>query len=483
MSAASNSTFDVVVIGAGPNGLTAAIELARAQLSVLVVEAKSTPGGGMRTEASTLPGFAHDACSTVHPLGVASPVFRALALERYGLAWLESPAPLVHVLDASTAITLERSLDATADQLGPDRYAYRALLAPFLDRFDELLPLLLGPLRLPTRPILLARFGLRGLSSVVSLAKQRFRGSAAPALLGGIAAHAMLPLSAAATSSFAMVLALAGHRRGWPVARGGSQAITRALVAFLSALGGKLVLDFEVRKMADLPPARAYVFDVTPKQLLDITGQALPAWYRGRLGRYRYGPGVFKMDWALREAIPWRNPACARASTVHLSGDLDTIERAEADVHGGRSSPYPFTLVVQPTLIDPSRAPAGQHTAWAYCHVPSHSDLDASAMIEGHIERYAPGFHDIVLARVTRNAQQMQSYNPNYVGGDINGGSAQLGQLFFRPVLAADPYATAAPNVFLCSSSTPPGGGVHGMCGYWAARSVLKRVFGKKPQV
>lgn len=468
--------YDVVVIGSGPNGLAAAVELARAQLSVLVVEAKSSPGGGTRSEALTLPGFVHDTCSAVHPMAVASPFFRSLELGRFGLVWLDSPAPLVHVLDPDTAITLERSLDATADQLGRDGQAYRDLLEPFLDDLDDLLRMLLAPLRFPARPLRLARFGLSALRSMRGLAQRRFRAQAAPALLGGIAAHAMLPLRATATAAFALVLATAGHRFGWPVARGGSRAIHQALLGFFESLGGELILDREVKTLADLPPARAYVFDVTPKQLLAIAGPALPALYRRRLARYRYGPGVFKMDWALREPIPWRNPACARAVTVHLAGTLDDIDSAESAVYAGKIASRPFTLVAQPTLADSSRAPSGQHVAWAYCHVPSHSDLDAAALIEDQIERYAPGFREVVLARAVKNARDMESYNANYVGGDINGGSAAIGQLFFRPMARLDPYAAGAGNVFLCSSSTPPGGGVHGMCGYWAARSVLRHL-------
>jgi phytoene dehydrogenase-like protein len=474
------SGYDVVVVGSGPNGLAAAIELARAELSVMVVEARPSPGGGARTEALTVPGFAHDPCSTVHPLAIASPLFRTLGLERFGLVWRESPAALVHVLDQSTAITLERSVEATADQLGEDKDAYLDLLAPFLDRFEDLLPMLLGPLRLPSKPMLFARFGMAALRSMTGLAKRHFHGKAAAALLGGIAAHAMLPLHAAATASFALVLATAGHRFGWPVAQGGSQAITRALVAFFTELGGQVVLNYDVRRMEDLPPARAYVFDLTPKQLLEIAGEEFPSLYRKRLTRFRYGPGVFKMDWALREPIPWRNRACARACTVHLSGDIEQINRCEDAVASGQVAPYPFTLVVQPTLADPSRAPAGQHTAWAYCHVPNDSDVDASSMIEGQIERYAPGFRDVVIARAARGPRDMQRYNPNYIGGDINGGSPDLWQLFFRPVLALDPYATGARNIFVCSASTPPGGGVHGMCGYWAARSVLRHVFHRR---
>lgn len=478
MRRSGSQKYDAVIIGSGPNGLSAAVELARSGLSTLVVEAKSSPGGGARTEELTLPGFHHDVCSAVHPLGAGSPFFRTLGLENFGLKWIESPAPLVHVIDAESTVTLERSLDATADQLGSDGKAYKTLMAPFVDRFDELMQMLLGPVRLPSSPILLARFGLYGLTSIKGLAHRRFRSKAAPALLAGLAAHATLPLHAMATSAFALVLAVAGHRVGWPIACGGSHAITRALVACLRSLGGDIVLDQPIRGMADLPLARAYIFDVTPKQLLSIAGNALPSRYRRRLERFRYGAGVFKMDWALRDAIPWRNPACTRASTVHLAGDLGHVERAEAIVHEGGTAEVPFILVVQPSRFDPTRAPKGSHTAWAYCHVPNGSQVDMARRIEDHIERYAPGFRASIIGRSVRDAQAMQAYNANYVGGDIGGGTSDVGQLFFRPVMRLDPYATPSGNVFICSSSTPPGGGVHGMCGYWADRSVLRRVFG-----
>jgi phytoene dehydrogenase-like protein len=478
MHRSANANYDVVIVGSGPNGLSAAIELARSGLSTLVVEAKDSPGGGVRTEELTLPGFHHDVCSTVHPLGVGSPFFRTLGLEKFGLEWVESPAPLAHVLDENNAVTLERSLDATADQLGSDSKAYKALLAPLVDRFDELLPMLLGPLRLPSSPLLFARFGLSGLTSIKGLAFRHFRMREAPALLAGVAAHATLPIHALATSAFALVLAAAGHRVGWPIACGGSQAITRALVACLRSLGGDVVVGQPIRRIADLPPARAYVFDLTPKQLLAIAGLPWPSHYRRRLARFRYGAGVFKMDWALRDAIPWKIAACARACTVHLAGTLGQVERAEAIVHNGGTAKVPFTLVVQPSRFDPTRAPKGAHTAWAYCHVPGGSRVDMARRIEDHIERYAPGFRELILGRSARDTQAMEDYNANYIGGDIGGGMSDIGQLFFRPVLRLDPYTTPAANIFLCSSSTPPGGGVHGMCGYWAARSVLGRVFG-----
>jgi phytoene dehydrogenase-like protein len=469
--------YDAVIVGAGPNGLAAAIELGRARLKTLVIEARASAGGGARTEALTLPGFAHDACSTVHPLGAASPFFKSLELERHGLSWIESPSPLAHVLDDDHVLTLERSIEDTAAQLGHDGPSYRRLMEPIVNRFEALIGMILGPLRVPSSPLLLARFGLYGLQSMSGLALGHFREPAAAALLGGIAAHAMLPLDGLATASFGLVLGAAGHRVGWPIARGGSQAITDALVACLRSLGGDVVFDQPVRRFAELPRARAYLFDVTPRQLLEIAATELPPNYQRRLSEFRYGPGVYKMDWALREPIPWKDAACARAATVHLAGDLPCLNAAERAVHRGQLAERPFVLVVQSSRFDDTRAPPGRHTAWAYCHVPHGSRLDASRAIEDQIERYAPGFRDVVLARFTRDAVAMQEYNRNYVGGDINGGVSDIGQLFFRPTARVDPYSTPARHIFLCSSSTPPGGGVHGMCGYWAARSVLGKVF------
>ena len=476
----SRARRDVVVVGAGPNGLAAAVALARAGLSVLLVEARREAGGGARTSELTLPGFHHDVCSTVHPLGLASPFFRSLELERHGLEWVQPLAPLAHVLDDGTAVTLERSIDRTAAQLGTDGDAYRELLTPFAERFDPLLEMILGPLRAPSMPGLFARFGWRALRSMRGLGAARFDHAPARALLGGIAAHAMVPLKSPATASFALVLAAAGHAVGWPLARGGSRAIVDALLACLREAGGELEVDRPIARLAELPSARAYVLDVTPSQLLAIAGERLPPSYAARLARFRYGPGVFKMDWALSGPVPWRDPACARAATVHLSGDLAEVSGAEACVHAGELPARPFVLLVQPSLFDPTRAPPGRHVAWAYCHVPHGSTVDASAAIEAHVERFAPGFRALVLGRATMNAAEMERYNPNYVGGDINGGISDLTQLFFRPVARLDPYSTPAPDIFLCSSSTPPGGGVHGMCGYWAARSVMAKVFERR---
>jgi phytoene dehydrogenase-like protein len=470
--------YDVVVVGSGPNGLAAAIATARAGLETLVVEAKATPGGGMRTSPLTAPGFLHDVCSSIHPLGLASPWFRQLALDELGLQWVHPPAPLAHVIGDGRVVTLERSIDDTAAQLGDDARSYRLLVSEYVEKFDELLEMVLGPLRLPAHPLLLARFGLDAMRSMCGLAT-RFRGDAASALLAGIAAHAMLPLDATATASFGLVLACAGHAVGWPLARGGSRAITDALVARLRQLGGELSVDMPITNMGELPSARAYLFDVTPRQLLAIAGDRLRPSYRAGLTRFRYGPGVFKVDWALRAPVPWRDPRCLRAATVHLSGTVDHIARAEGAVHRGGVAERPFVLFVQPTLFDPSRAPPGMHVAWAYCHVPHGDPVDATELIESHVEAFAPGFRDVIVERATKNAVEIEQYNPNYVGGDINGGMSDLRQLFFRPMVRADPYATSAPDIFMCSSSTPPGGGVHGMCGYFAARSVLRRVFGR----
>lgn len=475
-------TYDVVIIGAGPNGLAAAVALTEAGLSTLLVEGHAQPGGGMRSMELTLPGFIHDVCSTVHPLGAASPYFRQLQLERHGLEWAHPPAPVAHVLAPGDIVTLERSIDETARQLGRDASAYRSLVEPFVERFPSLIEMILGPLRWPHDPVLFARFGLHALPSMRQLAR-RFQDGRAEALLAGIAAHAMLPLEKLVTASFALVLGLSGHAVGWPIARGGSRAICAALLSCLKERGGEILTNHPVSSLAQLPNAKAYVFDVTPKQLIAIAGDRLGASYVSRLKRFRYGAGVYKMDWALDGPIPWSDPRCARAATVHLSGDIAAVSHSEAAVARAVVSETPFVLLVQPTLFDPTRAPPGKHIAWAYCHVPSGSDIDMSAAIEAQIERAAPGFKDRILARATMNARQIEQHNPNYVGGDISGGASDLFQLFFRPVVRLDPYATPASDIFICSSSTPPGGGVHGMCGYWAAQSVMAKVFGKKREV
>ncbi|MBA3396786.1 MAG: NAD(P)/FAD-dependent oxidoreductase [Deltaproteobacteria bacterium] len=478
----ARSRYDAVIVGSGPNGLAAAIELARTGLSTLVVEARDTAGGGTRTRELTLPGFLHDVCSTVHPLGFASPFFQELRLERFGLAWVHPPAPLVHVMDDGTGVALERSVEATAANLGEDGPAYRRLIEPLAGRFTELLPMVLAGMRLPHKPLLFARFGVAALQSMEGLARRTFRGTLASALLAGISAHSMVPLDHLATASFGLVLATAGHAVGWPIASGGSRAIVDALVNCLQAHGGEVVTGFPVEHIDQLPEARAYLFDVAPRHLVAIAGDRLSARYRKSVLAMRHGPGIFKMDWALRGPVPWRDPTCARAATVHLSGTLAEVASAEAAAHAGTLASRPFVLFVQPTLFDPSRAPRGMHIAWAYCHVPHGSAIDASAAIEAQVERAAPGFGALVVARHATDAQALAAYNPNFVGGDITGGSPDLRQLFFRPAVRLDPYATSARDIYLCSASTPPGGGVHGMCGYWAARSALARVFRHAPR-
>lgn len=474
----SSTHYDAVIIGAGPNGLAAAISLAQAGLQTLLVEAHPRAGGGMCSDQLTLPGFTHDVCSAVHPLGVGSPFFSSLGLERYGLSWVQAPAALAHVMADGRAVLLERSIADTAAGLGVDGDAYRALLEPLTEDFEVLVRMILSPLRFPRRPLHMARFALPALRSMCGLSRARFRESRAGALLAGIAAHAMVPLDQLATSSFALVLAMAGHAVGWPVAQGGSQAIADALVAHYRSLGGELVLGQRVVSLAQLPPARAYVLDVGPRQLAELGGDRLPAGFKRKLAQFRYGLGVYKIDWAMRGPIPWQDPSCARSITVHLSGSVEDIAAAEQAAHAGKLPERPFVLLGQPSIVDGTRAPAGHHTCWAYCHVPSGSALDARAAIEAQVERFAPGFRQLIEATATRNAQQLAQYNPNYVGGDINGGISDLAQLFFRPTVRVDPYSTPAPDIFLCSSSTPPGGGVHGMCGFWAARSVLRKVFG-----
>ena len=470
---AKERDFDAVVVGSGPNGLAAAIVVAEAGRSVLLVEAAETVGGGMRSAELTQPGFVHDVCSAIHPLAEGSPFFRRLPLERHGLELIHPPAPLAHPLDDGSAVMLERSLDDTAAGLGADGLAYRRLFAPLVREADSLLPLLLAPFPVPRRPLLLARFGLPALRSAASLAK-RFETDRARALFAGVAAHSIQPLTRSLTASFGLVLCLLGHSHGWPYPRGGSQRIADALAAHLRALGGEIETGRRLGSIDELPKARAVLLDVTPRQVLGLTGDRLPDAYARRLRRYRYGPGVFKLDWALDGPVPWTAAECGRAGTVHVGGTLEEITASEEAVWQRRHPERPFVLLAQHSLHDSSRAPAGKHTLWGYCHVPNGSTEDMTERIERQIERFAPGFRDRILARSARGPADLERYNENYVGGDINGGVQDLRQLWTRPVARLDPYSTPLEGVYICSSSTPPGGGVHGMCGYNAARAALR---------
>lgn len=473
---ATQEQYDAVVVGSGPNGLAAAITLARAGRSVLVMEGKDTIGGGMRTAEFTLPGFRHDICSAVHPLGVGSPFFRDLPLAQFGLEWIYPDLPLVHHLNGE-GVSLYRGLDETADGLGQDGKAYRRLFAPLVDHWNELLEQFLGPLGLPRHPILMARFGLRALLPAVTLAEAMFDGVAAKALFAGMAAHIMLPLEDVTTSAGGLMLGMLAHAIGWPVAKGGSGQIAEAMAGYLRSLGGEIQTDVWVRSLDELPPSRAVLLDVTPRQVLQIAGERLPAGYRDGLEGYRYGQGVFKVDWALSEPVPWKDPAARRAGTVHVGGTMEEIAAEERGVWQQRAAEEPYIIFAQPSVFDATRAPDGKHTAWAYCHVPGGSTIDMTARIEAQIERRAPGFCDCIIGRHTINAAEYESHNPNYIGGDINGGVQDWKQLFTRPVPRVNPYTTPLPNLFLCSSATPPGGGVHGMCGYHAARTALERLF------
>jgi phytoene dehydrogenase-like protein len=472
--------YDAVVVGSGPNGLAAAITIARRGHRVLVVEAADGVGGGTSTTELTLPGYRHDVCSAVHTTGAVSPFFATLPLEQHGLEWCEPPLSLAHPLDDGSCVTLSRSLEETARGLGEDGERYVAMLRPFLSKPQRLLAQLLGPLRIPRDPILLARFGLLGLRSASGVARARFEGDRAAALFAGCAAHSILPLERMTTAAVALVFLLIGHVRSWPVARGGSQQIAFALADHLRSLGGEVRTGFHVRSLDELPEARAVLFDTDPRQLATIAGEALPAGYRRRLLRYRYGPGVFKLDWALSAQIPWRATQCHQASTVHVGGDLAQIADAEARVWRGEHAERPFVIVCQQSHFDSSRAPAGKHTGYAYCHVPAESRVDMTEAIEVQIERFAPGFRDAILARHTLGPLEFERRNPSHVGGAISGGVADLGQLFTRPVFRLDPYTTPNPRLFLCSHSTPPGAGVHGMCGYHAGLSVLRRWHGRR---
>ena len=475
------SNYDAIVVGSGPNGLSAAIVLARAGLSVLVREASETIGGGARSMELTLPGFQHDVCSAVHPMALASPFFASLPLKHHGLKWIHPPLPMVHPFDDAPPAVLDRSILETEATIVPDASSYRRLVMPLVEHWEKLAPEILAPmLHIPSRPISLARFGLRALWPASSLAKTRFRGKRAKAFFSGLAAHCVVALDKPATSAIGLVLAASGHAKGWPIPHGGSQQISASLSSYFQSLGGTIETNAEVDSLDSLPSARAVLLDITPRQVMRIASSRLPKSYRRRLSTFAYGPGVFKIDWALSGPIPWKYAECARSATLHIGGSAKEIEASERAAWDGTNTEKPFVLLAQPSLFDSSRAPAGRHTGWAYCHVPNGSSEDMTEAIEAQVERFAPGFRDLVLARHTKNTLALEQFNANLVGGDIGGGANNLLQLLARPVLAWNPYRTPAKGIYICSSSTPPGGGVHGMCGYHAALCALRHTFGRR---
>jgi phytoene dehydrogenase-like protein len=468
-----------------------AITLARAGLSVLVLEANPTIGGGARSAEVTLPGFVHDVCSAIHPLAAGSPFFKTLPLERFGLDWIQPEIPLAHPLDDGTAACLQRDIDLTANSFGSDARSYRNLMTPLTRDWQKLSAEFLQPiLHLPRHPIALGRFGIRALCPATWLTRFLFKNEPTRALFAGIAAHSFLPLESLVASAFGLVLGSAGHAVGWPLPRGGSQSISKALANYFRGLGGKIETDRRVENLDQLPKPRVTLFDTTVWQFARIAGGRLPTRYRDRLKNFRHAPGIFKIDYALSSPIPWKSEACRRAGTIHLGGTLDQIASAERNVARGQVPDRPFVLVAQQSLFDETRAPSGKHTLWAYCHAPFGCSprrvrpvadkIDMSERIESQIERFAPGFRDCILGRHKMSATDLEKSNPNLAGGDINGGAANLWQLIARPILSPTPYRTPLRGIYLCSSSTPPGGGVHGMCGYHAARAALRDMFDKR---
>jgi phytoene dehydrogenase-like protein len=466
--------LDAVVVGSGPNGLSAAIALAQAGCKVVVFEASDGIGGGVRSKALTLPGFVHDVCSAVHPFAVASPFWRTLPLAAHGLEWVEPSAMIAHPFDDGTAVTVERSLEATAATLGADGDAYRRTIGAVVNNWPQLERAVLGPFTLPRHPFVLARFGADALRSAEGLATSAFANERTRAMFAGIAAHGMMPLDRLLTAGVGLTLGAMCHVAGWPLPRGGAQNLTKALVAHLQSLGGEVIIDSPVISVDDLPPARMVLCDLSPKPLLRIAGHKFPAAYRRALERYRYGPGVFKVDWALSAPIPWKADGCARAGTLHLGGTLGEIAASEHAAFEGRIADRPYVLLSQPTLFDPSRAPAGQHVAWGYCHLPSASTVDMLDRVEQQVERFAPGFRDCVLARSVMRPADLEAHNANLVGGDIAAGVTDLRQFFTRPTWRN--YSTPVKGLYICSASTPPGVGVHGMCGYFAAKRALDEI-------
>ncbi|MBS1665731.1 MAG: NAD(P)/FAD-dependent oxidoreductase [Bacteroidetes bacterium] len=468
--------FDAVVVGSGPNGLAAAIALQQKGLSVLLIEGSETIGGGMRSAELTLPGYTHDICSAIHPMAVGSPFFMGLPLREHGLEFVYPGVAAAHPFDDGSAAVLAGTVAETAERLGKDGKAYARMMEFIVRDWDKLSPMLLGPLRWPSNPLLLSRFGLKGLKPAAVLGR-KFQGRDARGLLAGMAAHSIQPLTNLTTSAFALVLMAVGHVKGWPVPVGGASSIADALASYFVSLGGRIETGAYIRSMSQLPSSRALLLDLTPRQLLQLGGHKWSSLYQRQLESYRYGMGVFKIDWALGAPVPFTAAGCRQAGTVHIGGTMEEIVAGEEAAARGGHPEKPFVLFAQQSLFDPSRAPRGKHTAWAYCHVPNGSKVDRTEVIERQVERFAPGFRESILARHVYNTEELEAYNPNYIGGDINGGVADIGQLFTRPALRWSPYRTSEKGIYICSSATPPGGGVHGMCGWWAARRAMKDIF------
>ncbi|HIN85549.1 MAG TPA: NAD(P)/FAD-dependent oxidoreductase [Myxococcales bacterium] len=472
----SESQYDAIIVGAGPNGLSAAIRLAQHGASVLLIEAKDSVGGGTRSGPLTLPGFVHDYCSAVHPMGALSPYLQSLPLEEYGLKWCYPDASVAHPLDNGRAALLSTSMDATIQSLGPDGEAWKKLVSPFLKAGPPLFEDFLAPFRVPKRLWTMMRFAWLAFRSAKKLADGRFQSDEAKALFAGCAGHSILPLEQRLTAAVGLVFAISGHLVNWPVAQGGSHAISQSMAQYFQSLGGQIQLNTELRSIGELPPTRQILLDLVPKQVIKLCSDVLPAHYLKRLNKYRYGPGTFKMDWALSGPIPWTAGECLQASTVHVGNTLNEICASERDAWKGRHSDNPFLIVCQQSQFDATRAPNNQHTGYAYCHVPNGSTVDMSHAIETQIERFAPGFRDLILAKKVTTPLDFAQYNPGYVGGAITGGAADLGQLFTRPVARFNPYTTPNKQILLCSHATPPGGGVHGMCGFYSAGTALRRL-------